>query len=258
MCMRLRGCALFNLIFCPLAWPCQCLSKTLNAADVCLYAGGHRKVSQLHGFSHSTTPSWTKHTNTLMQIWERMNQSWEMHLHNLLTTHSHLNHYTISQVSSVNVQEPAGKKKKIIIWEMLFHQTARQQRSECVHVGGRVKRNDWCQRLWTGLTKPARTTALHGCQLDEWPRCTGEPLRTRWVALKFTFHCQTFASCNEFLHGKIWSIFLLNVTTIERSYETCKSWSLCSCFRLYHELPEAHAKELWQHKISHSFWSFHL
>lgn len=140
---------------------------------------------------------------------------------------------------------------------MLFHQTARQQRSECVHVGGRVKRNDWCQRLWTGLTKPARTTALHGCQLDEWPRCTGEPLRTRWVALKFTFHCQTFASCNEFLHGKIWSIFLLNVTTIERSYETCKSWSLCSCFRLYHELPEAHAKELWQHKISHSFWSFH-
>lgn len=50
VCMCIRGCALFYLIFCPLAWPCLCLSKTLNVG-VCWYAGGHRKVSQLHNFS---------------------------------------------------------------------------------------------------------------------------------------------------------------------------------------------------------------
>ena len=45
-------------------------------------------------------PFLNKHTNTLMQIWEGVNQTREMHLHNLLTTRSHRNHYTISQVSS--------------------------------------------------------------------------------------------------------------------------------------------------------------
>lgn len=56
-----------------------------------------------------------QHTNALMQIWERMNQTWEMHLHNLLTTHSHLNHYTISQVSAVNIQELTGKIPELFL-----------------------------------------------------------------------------------------------------------------------------------------------
>lgn len=36
-----------------------------------------------------------------------------MHLYNPLTTHSHLNRYTISQVSSANIQEPTGKTPEL-------------------------------------------------------------------------------------------------------------------------------------------------
>ena len=152
MCMCLCGCALFNLIFYPLAWPRECLSKTLNVGALCVFIrwGAEKGVSTPPFSEHHPFPQ-HKHTNTLMQIWERMNQMWEMHLHNLLTTHSHLNHYTISQVSSVNIQEPTGK-----IPEMFLSDGPGGRGRGRIRVGGKA-RSDWCQRSWTGLEKETLT-----------------------------------------------------------------------------------------------------
>lgn len=133
-----------------------------------------------------------------------------MHLHNLLTTHSHLNHYTISQVSSANIQEPTGKIPELFFFLLFF---IRQPGSTC---GWESEK----ERLVPKVVNWFDHTRLHcmGINLmndqDAAESLTG--LSVGWV-LKFTWHYQTFTSCNDFPYSKIWSN-LLDITIKESSY----------------------------------------
>lgn len=61
-----------------------------------------------------------------------MNQMRAVDLHNLLTTHSHLNYYAISQVSSINIQEPAGKIPELL---SVVRQSDNRGQVHIAHVG---------------------------------------------------------------------------------------------------------------------------
>lgn len=55
-----------------------------------------------------TTPPWASSSKTPRNIWEHMNQMWEMLLQNILTTYWLMNHYTISPMYSKRKKKNPG------------------------------------------------------------------------------------------------------------------------------------------------------
>lgn len=76
--------------------------QDLKVGGVCLQAEERGKVTRLYNVGGSAS-SQNKHKRLCYKIWEHMNQTWEVPLHNILTTQSHLNHDVISQEFGVNI-----------------------------------------------------------------------------------------------------------------------------------------------------------
>lgn len=92
-----------------------------------------------------TPPFWASSPKTPRNIWEHMNQMWEMLLQNLLTTYWLMNCYTISSVYSKRkekILDPIGNL--LSLFPVISYLVASQR----VNKGWKLRRNYLCQESW--------------------------------------------------------------------------------------------------------------